>query len=90
MLEDEIKERFREFGVACFTPIWNNGLMWSHYADSHAGYCVEYCVRGMTLALHLGFVFGFFLTMPYGKFVHGVYRGLALVRYAAERRRFGA
>jgi len=47
-------------------------------------------LMGMTLALHLGFVFGFFLTMPYGKFVHGVYRGLALVRYAAERRRFGA
>lgn len=49
MLEDEIKERFREFGVACFTPKWNNGLMWSHYADSHAGYCIEYCVKEMTL-----------------------------------------
>lgn len=51
MLEDEIKERFREFGVACFTPIWDNGLMWSHYADSHAGYCVEYCVKEMTVVL---------------------------------------
>jgi citrate/tricarballylate utilization protein len=47
-------------------------------------------LMGTTLALHLGFVFGFFLTMPYGKFVHGIYRGLALVRYAAEKRRFGA
>ena len=41
---------------------------------------------GTMLALHLGFVFGFFLTMPYGKFVHGLYRFAALVRYAMERR----
>ncbi|WP_375459476.1 tricarballylate utilization 4Fe-4S protein TcuB [uncultured Enterovirga sp.] len=41
---------------------------------------------GMLLAVHLGVVFALFLTMPYGKFVHGIYRALALVRYAHERR----
>lgn len=41
---------------------------------------------GTMLALHLGFVFGFFVTLPYGKFVHGIYRFGALVRYAKERR----
>ncbi len=41
---------------------------------------------GSMLAIHLGFVFALFLTMPYGKFVHGLYRFVALVRYAAERR----
>jgi citrate/tricarballylate utilization protein len=41
---------------------------------------------GTMLALHMGFVFGFFVTMPYGKFVHGIYRFGALVRYAKERR----
>jgi citrate/tricarballylate utilization protein len=41
---------------------------------------------GMTLALHLGVVLGLFLSMPYGKFVHGLYRFLALVKYARERR----
>jgi citrate/tricarballylate utilization protein len=41
---------------------------------------------GALLAIHLGTVFGFFVTMPYGKFVHGLYRFLALVRYAQERR----
>ena len=44
-------------------------------------------LMGTMLALHLGFVLGFFLTMPYGKFMHGIFRGLALVRYAAEKRR---
>jgi citrate/tricarballylate utilization protein len=41
---------------------------------------------GPLLALHLGVVFSLFITMPYGKFVHGIYRYVALVRYAQERR----
>ena len=34
----------------------------------------------------LGAVFALFVTMPYGQFVHGLYRFAALVRYAAESR----
>lgn len=41
---------------------------------------------GILLALHLGVVFGLFVTMPYGKFVHGLYRYAALARYNRERR----
>jgi len=41
---------------------------------------------GPLLALHLGVVLALFLTLPYGKFVHGIYRYLALARYAQERR----
>jgi citrate/tricarballylate utilization protein len=44
---------------------------------------------GPLLALHLGVVFSLFITMPYGKFVHGLYRFAALVRYARERRMMG-
>lgn len=46
----------------------------------------ETAAMGPLLALHLGAVFAFFITMPYGKFVHGIYRFAALVRYAQERR----
>ena len=45
---------------------------------------------GPLLALHLGFVFALFITLPYGKFVHGLYRFVALVRYARERRMMAA
>lgn len=41
----------------------------------------------MLLAVHLGFVMGFFLTLPYGKFAHGIYRCAALLKYAIEKRR---
>jgi citrate/tricarballylate utilization protein len=37
------------------------------------------------LAVHLGFVLAFFLTLPYSKFVHGVYRFAALLRFETER-----
>jgi citrate/tricarballylate utilization protein len=43
-------------------------------------------VMGVLLAIHLGVVFALFLSLPYGKFVHGLYRFLALIKYAGERR----
>jgi citrate/tricarballylate utilization protein len=39
------------------------------------------------LIVHLGIVLAFFLTLPYGKFVHAIYRSAALVKYALERSR---
>jgi citrate/tricarballylate utilization protein len=42
-------------------------------------------LMGALLAVHLGFVLGLFITMPYGKFVHGVYRYAALLKNAAEQ-----
>ena len=42
---------------------------------------------GTLLVIHLGVVAGLFITMPYGKFAHVVYRYAALVRYALEQDR---
>ena len=47
----------------------------------------ETAAMGVLLAVHLGLVLGLFLTMPYGKFVHAIYRVTALVRYAVEESR---
>ncbi len=40
----------------------------------------------LLLAIHLGVVLALFLTMPYGKFAHGVFRCAALLKWAVERR----
>ncbi|MDB4892716.1 MAG: signal transduction protein [Gemmatimonadetes bacterium] len=40
---------------------------------------------GVLLAVHLGVILSFFVTMPYSKFVHGIYRSAALLRNAQER-----
>ncbi len=42
---------------------------------------------GLWLAIHLGVVMALFLTLPYGKFAHGVYRCAALLKSAIEGRR---
>ena len=47
----------------------------------------ETAAMGILLALHLGIVAGLFITMPYGKFIHAVYRYAALVRNAIEQAR---
>jgi citrate/tricarballylate utilization protein len=35
--------------------------------------------------VHLGSVLALFVTLPYGKFVHGLYRLAALVKYRREQ-----
>jgi citrate/tricarballylate utilization protein len=42
---------------------------------------------GVLLAAHLGLVLALFATLPYGKFMHALYRFAALVRFHIERRR---
>jgi len=44
----------------------------------------ETAAMGALLRIHLGVVLGLFFTLPYGKFVHGIYRSAALVRSALE------
>ena len=57
--------------------------------------CRDSAAMATLLAVHLGFVMGFFLTMPYGKFAHGIYRVAALLKNSIEKRqkshaKFGA
>ena len=47
----------------------------------------ERAIMSAVLVVHLGSVLALFVTLPYGKFVHGMYRAAALVHYAMESRR---
>lgn len=38
------------------------------------------------LAIHLGTVMALFLTLPYGKFAHGIFRSAALLKFSLEKR----
>jgi citrate/tricarballylate utilization protein len=40
----------------------------------------------LSLSVHLGAVMALFLTLPYGKFAHAVYRVAALLKWSIERR----
>ncbi len=46
----------------------------------------ETSALGLMLAIHLGLVMAFFLTMPYSKFAHGIFRSAALLKHAIEKR----
>ena len=47
----------------------------------------ESSAMGVLLGIHLAIIMALFVTLPYGKFVHAVYRFAALVRFHLERRR---
>ncbi len=47
-------------------------------------------IMGTLLSVHLGVVAALYLTIPYGKFAHVVYRYAALIRYQIERARHAA
>ncbi len=40
----------------------------------------------LLLSVHLGCVMALFLTLPYGKFAHGIFRSAALLKWAIEKR----
>jgi citrate/tricarballylate utilization protein len=67
------------------------GFMTLLYVTSLTGFAVlvgrNTRAMGLLLALHLGTVMGLFLTLPYGKFAHGIYRSAALLKWAIEKRR---
>jgi citrate/tricarballylate utilization protein len=45
----------------------------------------HHAMMGLLLIVHLGVVLALFLTLPYGKFVHGLYRTAALLKAADTR-----
>ena len=46
----EEKTTANEYGALCLSETWESILMWSHYADSHKGYCIGF--KGEQLIKH--------------------------------------
>lgn len=40
-IQSELLKRY-DRGVCCFSTIYNNPLLWSHYGDQHKGLCIGY------------------------------------------------
>jgi len=40
MIEYLINANYNQFGICCFTPYYDNLLMWAHYSNNHEGFCV--------------------------------------------------
>lgn len=55
-----------------------SGLLLLAFRDTSA--------MGLLLAVHLGVVMALFLTLPYGKFAHGIFRSAALLKWSIEKR----
>ncbi len=43
----DLENTSRQHSCCCFSLRWDSTLMWSHYARSHRGYCVEFDVSGL-------------------------------------------
>lgn len=44
-----LSEKFQDdMRVTCFSEVWKSILMWSHYADCHKGFCIEYDTVGLS------------------------------------------
>ena len=39
---NEFKVDVHKMGFVCFSPHWNNTLMWAHYADKFNGFCLGF------------------------------------------------
>ena len=52
-VNDAFKKLKKEFMVACFSAVNDSILMWSHYAQNHTGFCIEYDFEKSPLAKHL-------------------------------------
>lgn len=51
---DNIFKKLWGWGICCFTEDNSNFLMWSHYADAHKGFCLEFeTVKCQQLSKHL-------------------------------------
>ena len=45
-MRDRIRQEIEEWGICCLSEVRDNILMWSHYANKHQGFCLEFARGG--------------------------------------------
>jgi hypothetical protein len=56
-VQDMFAEYIRDdVGALCLSSEWNNGLLWSHYADKHRGLCLGFEISPKVEVLDLNYV----------------------------------
>lgn len=55
--DKQISQKMKELLIGCLCTDYKNKLMWSHYADSHKGFCIEYDYSTMKIDSHSIFPF---------------------------------
>ncbi|MCW7493560.1 DUF2971 domain-containing protein [Leptospira sp. 2 VSF19] len=41
-LKENMTALSKEYSIVCFSKVWDNHLLWSHYANAHKGLCYAY------------------------------------------------
>lgn len=41
-MNEHLFKEFQNWGICCFSEVFDNLLMWSHYTDGHRGICLEF------------------------------------------------
>jgi citrate/tricarballylate utilization protein len=82
-------KRHPEQGDAAQKPM-DRGFIMLLFLSSATGLALlagrDGSAMALLLAIHLGVVMALFLTLPYGKFAHGIYRSAALLKWSIEKR----
>jgi len=54
-------------GIYTLSKTWNNELLWSHYSDSHKGFCIEYDLDNLIMKKTKTLIFPKIINIEYSK-----------------------
>lgn len=91
----ETKTKIEELGICCFSRTNKSILMWSHYADNHKGFCIEFETNKRLLGINpldINYTDKFnksqYLKQPKDSLYHLIYTKASNWKYEQELRSF--
>ena len=53
-VRETMRQGFNKWGICCLSKVRDNVLMWSHYANKHRGFCLEFSTEQFSVGLTTG------------------------------------